>query len=700
MAFRRHIVAVRNTTKDALAEAFAALQKSEIEEANGWCFAMASVWTTGARDILERLTPFEGPAFLVTTEDGCRWWLHLHCAGRERFSTFHEFIQVGVSSDSECGYDDWADIYSGEGEDEPNVIEIGSPPLPAQRLTPLDFEDDFFEPYSDLEDDDEFDDENEDADESPISALLSNYEDCGAPLPDSLVEALNSAEAGEITRTFVNLHGAYIADALDEFHVPHVREEVLRILTGESVTSGELESDVGNLWRFLVHLGLGNKFEEALHELERASEKAPYDPAAEIRRSVSKLPLYPLEDGPAFVAIEKGALLCRIASALDTFADFSFEIGIDANGASWPKERIPSYTRLFPSPDGLALTFDGPNVVYARRARQRIGRLLAELPDGIGLELAASCEKQSYRFRGAIKSGSWCIEEASVPLSAQEVAELVELFERAEACLPQQATDEAEAAAITAAAATDITLYNALPTRDGLSLAARSGEGASALAGLIFRQRFRFRWDVSAIEARMEENYRNWAKIESDMAEQSALPTNGKVVYSGTASRFLEPDYTAASVDEMLREKATSTDALDGAFAAEGFSHLGVLVCEAMGGGFLRCYANDEERTYAVAYFLPFGQCWHDFVSLMDDGTVFTTTSSAMESSIRTLRILIRLSRDTDLAAMHQNHKDGLSRLKEREMSPLAIDASLKGIARTMDDFLVRRLGAEGEDDG
>jgi len=706
MAYRRHILAVRNTTREALAQALANASVSDVIEDSGWCWTMASVWTTSARDLLDALSHVEGPVLLATTEDGSRWWLHLMRKGLERFSTFHEFTMLGEYVGGDDDSSDWEDIYGSldeEDDDDVQVIQLGAPPLPVQRLEPLDFEDDFFEFYSDddEEDDDEDDDayEDDEGDDSPAGALLGYYEDAGVPLPDALVEALVSVPVEERRSQFLTLHSAYIADALLAYGVPHNRAEVLPILTGENVTAAELESDVGNLWRFLVHLGLGNEFETALQELELTAEEVPYDPAAEIRNSVAKLELHPLERGPAFIPIEKGPLLCRIASALDTFADFLFEVGTDATATDWPTERIPAYTKLLPVPGGVALTFDGPNVVFARQARQRVGQLLAELPDGVTLELAASCEKQSYRLRGSISSGSWCIEQASVLLSAEEVTELVDLFENAEACLSQQAIDEAEAEAIMAGATTDVTLYNALPIREGLSLAATSGEGASALAGLIFRRRFRHRWDVRAIQAQMEENYRNWAKIESDMEEQSVLPTNGKVVYAGTASRFLEPDYAAASVDEMLREKVTNTDSLDDAFAGMGFSHLGVLVCERLGGGFLRCYANGAECTYAVAYFLPFGQYWHDFVSLMDDGTVFTTTSSSLETSIRSLRILIRLSRDAGLAAMHGDHQEGLSRLEQRGMSPVAIDASLEGIARTMDDFLVRRIGAEGEDD-
>ncbi len=100
-----------------------------------------------------------------------------------------------------------------------------------------------------------------------------------------------------------------------------------------------------------------------------------------------------------------------------------------------------------------------------------------------------------------------------------------------------------------------------------------------------------------------------------------------------------------------------------------------------------------------MTYFLPFGQSWHDFVSIMEDGTTLTTASSAMEASIRSLRILVRVCPKTDLVDMHNDHLEGIARLATHGMKPGAIDPTLVGIARTMDEFLVRRLGTEEEID-
>ncbi len=48
---------------------------------------------------------------------------------------------------------------------------------------------------------------------------------------------------------------------------------------------------------------------------------------------------------------------------------------------------------------------------------------------------------------------------------------------------------------------------------------------------------------------------------------------------------------------------------------------------------------------------------------------------------------------------MHNDHLEGIARLATHGMKPGAIDPTLVGIARTMDEFLVRRLGTEEEID-
>lgn len=707
MAYRRHIVAARNTDRDAFAQALAAQQVSDIEESGGWCWAMASVWTTGADQLLDVLKGLEGPALLTTTEDGSRWWLHLVRKGLDRFSTFHEFTMIGNRVSEEGGEDDWEDIYGcGDEEDEGDdgqVIELGPPPLPEQRLEPLDFEDPFFEDYADeeLEEDDDEEEEEEDFDYSPDGALLGEYEDMGAPLPVFMVEALDGLPDGEVTERFLALHAEYIADAIETFGIPHERDEVIRILTGVGVSGGEFESDVGNLWRFLTHLGLGAKFADALDELEGEEEESeePYDPAVEILRAVAKLPMHAVGGGPALVPAEEAPLLSRVANCLEDAAEIAMAIHYDMAGATWPPERVPSYAQLTPHEGGSAMTFGGHDTLQFPKARARVGRLLAALPDGAALELAGAGDSVKFRFLGSIRGGMWHVDQASAALEADEIGQLLDLFRNAEARAPQIARDDAEAEAVLEAARKDITLYDSLPERHGLSLVSTTREGAKSLAGLFFRRRYRHRWDVAPIEKRLEDNFRDWKKLGEDMAREAALPVTDRVIHEGTASRFFEPDYDAPSVDDVLRARATDTDKLDGEFGALGYGYLGVLVCERVGGGFLRCYANEKEKAFGVAYFLPFGMTWHEFVSYMDDETVLTTTSFAMESSIRSLRILIRLCAQADVNTLHDNHVEGLNRLRERGMSPTEIDASPEGIAKRMDDFLVRRLGA-GDEDG
>ena len=176
MAVRRHVIAARNTTPEAFAAALAGLNVSEVEEANGWCWAMASVWTTGAHDLVNALETFDGPYFLVTTEDASRWRFHLRKKGLSPFDTVHEFQWIRRESDGSGAKGDWADLVEEDSDVKPQLVEFPSfPPLPTLRLEPLDFEDEFFAPYAD----DGEEEESEWKDPTPLEYIVESYADNG-----------------------------------------------------------------------------------------------------------------------------------------------------------------------------------------------------------------------------------------------------------------------------------------------------------------------------------------------------------------------------------------------------------------------------------------------------------------------------------------------------------------------------------------
>lgn len=702
MAVRRHIIAARNTTPEAFAAALASLKVSEVEVANGWCWAMASVWLTSSHELLLAAEVLEGPLFVVTTEDASRWRFHLRAKGLPPFDTVHEF--QWISRDRYAAaveQDDWRD-FSEEVDalEKPFIVEFPDfPPLPGNRLAPLDFEDEFFEPYTDDENEEE--EEETYQDYLPWESIVAAYDGNGSPLPPDIVDALPSLPNGEVYSRFLALHGAYIADGLDRFGIAHDRTATLHILTGENVTAREMESDVGNLWRFLDHLGLGPKFAEAVAEYERVElpPQEPEDPALRIIKATSKLPLHELEGGPVRVPLREFFLLARLTYYQDNYPDHVVCVRFDS-AVDWPSGKAPSYATCYPVKRGFGvnISLDGVNAPVLPKVRQRMGELCVSLPDGSKLELLAKGQYTRVRLCGRVDGGTWLLESASVPLTADDVGEMLVLFRAAEACSPQVARDDDEAEAILDSAARHIMLCNDPPRRDGLELQTDGRNKTEVLGSLLFRRRFAHRWDFAKISAETAQNYKNWRKFEEELARQNALPATDKVLYEGEMSRFLEADYESRAMDSAMRAQAGAFRETDGAMEELGYTLLGAVVCEKVGGGILRCYASASERTFSTSYLLPFGQVWHDFCTHFSDDVSLTTGNGLTEGSFRSLRILVRHSTGTTLGEIRDEHREGVERLAGHGFIPNEIDASLEGVCRAMDEFLTRRLGLDTEE--
>lgn len=143
---------------------------------------MASVWTTGADDLVNALASLDGPGFLGP--GGRQASLAAAHAARK---ASRPLIRSTSSSGSVTRVataevqSDWGDLdEDDDAEEEFEVVSMalpGFPPLPAKRLPPLEFEDDFFEVYSDdFDDSDEYDDEEgEYGEASPLAYIAACY---------------------------------------------------------------------------------------------------------------------------------------------------------------------------------------------------------------------------------------------------------------------------------------------------------------------------------------------------------------------------------------------------------------------------------------------------------------------------------------------------------------------------------------------
>lgn len=692
MAYRRHIVAVRNSTNQKIAEVAADLPLSEWQEANGWWWAMGSVWSVNAYAILKATDALDGPVLLATTEDGCRWLLYLQKSGMESFATYHEFSGMTPAAESREPDDaQLDDIYGDEPDVKLSMVELGAPsPIPTSSLPPLDFEDEFFMEYEDEIDDDE------DYVGSTLELVQEDYVDRGMPLPATMIDQLRNVNDEEFNTRFSQLHAVYIAEALGRFDIPHDRDRVLEILTGQGVTEAEMESDVGNLWRFLEHIGLGEQFTNALHDFED-SESEHEEPeedhgfVQEVITNVSVLELHSLLDGPAVVSLVETPLLFRITDCMDTSADGVFTFTLPQASQEFSKESLPSYACIAPFSGGHAIGFHNKETLLAPKARARIGGWLATLPENTGIEFLMDGSMIQLRFSGVTRSGNWVIESASVQLHDQDLHDMLALFRQAEARQPQTARSEEEADVVMKAAKRHMMLFDSLPHKNGLQLIPNSRDEANALCALLFHQRFPHRWNFDPIRDAIEEKFVAWSAIEWE----TPLPVTDALVFKGAASRYFEPDYDASCMDVQMKSNASKGRDKDEQFGTLGYELIGDMVCEKVGPCILRCYANESRNSYGVYYIAPYGQTWVDFFIRFTDDTTLTTTNGMNEGSFRELRILARECPGTSITKLHAEHLEGINRLTDRNMVPAAIIPTAKGIADAVDNFLVRRLGAD-----
>jgi hypothetical protein len=693
LAVRRHILATRNSSLEEVAKTVESLPMSEWVDTNGWIWAMGSVWSVNRQSILEAAADLPGPVLLTTTEDACRWYIYLRKAGVEPFSTVHEFSGMERPKEDEGREDDLDELYSEpENSESFQMEEIGEyPPVPKSTLSPLDFEDDFFMEY--VEDEEDEGDEDFYA-ASDVEMIVEEFLELGMPLPDSITSALKRAE--NVIECFQQTHASYIADALERFDIPHERATVMDILTGESVTQAEFESDTGNLWRFLEHLGLGEQFANALKdtiapEPEDEEPEAVYGFVQTVIDEVGDLPLHPIQNGPAIVPLADAPLLFRISNCIDLWADGVFTFQFDGDAPDWPVEELPDYVCDAPYPPGRSIGFYNKDTLLSSKARTRVGGTLSSLPDGTVMELLLKGSMSTARIHGAVQSGNWLIDSASSEMSGKDVYDMMALFERAEAKLPQLAKSPEEAEAILKAAKRHMMLFDSHPQMNNLELTPFNRSTAEALCALFFHRRFDHCWDMKPILETTEEKYVEWTSIQWE----DPIPATDTIIYEGTASRYFEPDYDAVSIDEQMKANIGKCEKTDLQLKQMGYDVLGDLVCEKVGACILRCYTNESEKAYAIYYVAPFGQLWFDFFSRSKDGTTITTTNGMNEGSFRDLRIVVHEHYSASLSQLHADHLEGIKRLRKYNIQTSSVVPTLQGIASTMDDFLLKRLGTE-----
>ncbi len=696
MAHRIHVVALRNTTVDAVRDALAPWGRIEVKTANGWCWFSAPVWHVGADQILDKLQDFDGPLLLVTTEDACRWYLQLRKKGGASYVAVHEFPPCGQDD----GALDWDDLDDFEEEDEGKACEVltlGMPPIPASDLPALAFRDAFFEPY--LDDGEEDIEAGREYDESPLGQLREAYASLGLPLPETIIARLRELPEEEVGEAFRVLHAEDIQQALEHFAIPHDRRTVLDILRGKTVTPVEMDWDIGNLPRFLAALGLGPHFEKMVADAEREARQLAELESEDFARSVVEamrgVVFVSLAGGAVAIPITDAPLLFRAGYYTNVDMEGAFEARLPGRASFTPSERVPNYLSIAEADGKVLIGVSNSDVFLVEASSAKLGGMLGALPGGTELILhMASKTVPCQQFRGFIRDGQWWVESSVPPLPAESLPRAMDVFRAARSKVPLMAASDGEARVILAAAKTDVMLCDAPPTREGLALVA-DRPYQDDLAALFFQHRFGDLWDCSAQVAEDRRRFDVWRQFEKEMAEAEQLPVKDRVILEGRASRFLEADMKAAARDKELAEGIRKLPVVLKALSALGFEHLGDLVCEKVGKCVICAFANPGEPAFAAHYVVPFGVTWEDCFTPFDDGTSLTTATGMLEGSIARLRILQHPCESGSPEELLAAHRTGMDILRKHGIEKVRIQPTLEGFARAMDEYLVKRLAAE-----
>lgn len=241
MATRIHIVGARNCSRKEFENAFRGIGPLRADCANGWLSARFSVWVVEEVAIDDCLRRLPGPGLRITSEDACRWHLRLFKQGETPYLSCHPFGSL-------------------IREDQGRLPEPAHVPSKALRKRWADL----ISPSSHNPSRNKDAWRNPDSDEQRtrngmdgIAAFLFDMRTWfRTPLPRERVEQWLALPYCDAMTAFFEWQAQDITDALIRFGIPMQREAVEATLTGENLSALQFETDLGNMPRFLLDLGL------------------------------------------------------------------------------------------------------------------------------------------------------------------------------------------------------------------------------------------------------------------------------------------------------------------------------------------------------------------------------------------------------------------------------------------------------------
>ncbi len=243
MAVRRHVTAsmadvdrLRSVFTGLLGESFQAVP---VESTGVWNFFVTSVWGVDSSKLFEGLQQLAATGLQCTTEDGSRWYLSLIQPGHEMVQFMHEFHLFR----SEQAPDEQVEPPEEEPVD-PRLAFLEPDPLPKELQRPW----------------------------SQFDRVADDYEQMRLPIAMAFRDSVAGLNYGEAINRFRQYESQRMLNALHHAGIRFDQREFLDALLWRSASARERDSDIGNLPRVLLALGIGGSMQAYVRECEQTDD--------------------------------------------------------------------------------------------------------------------------------------------------------------------------------------------------------------------------------------------------------------------------------------------------------------------------------------------------------------------------------------------------------------------------------------------
>jgi hypothetical protein len=670
----------------------------EIRANGDWSWFTTSVWGVSAGDLNRGLCKLARPALQFTTSDGDRWYLTIHGGPRGQVHFLHEF-----------SYHSYAPDPAEDAERQAQVDHREEPPTVDPRLA---FLEEDRPPVPDRP-------------KAPFDLIADSLNELGAHIPDEFRASIAELPYSAAANQYRIWHAEQVSNALAEAGISHDAAAVRSVLLWERITEAESGGDLGNLPRLLSVLGLGGEWDEWIRQAEAPPpppepeqqapvvEVSPSQPPADlfgpVLAIVEPLGLTPVSGGPINLPLADLTLIRFFVEALSIHDTAGFVLSVRLP-ADFDRTQLSALEdvgngSVEVTVDGLRAGGDNHLWFSKRDLKNQLGkklsRLLYHLPYGSTIDVAfahAAKPALNQRYRGPVVAGEWQISETLPPLTSEALSGALDLARRAaKDPTKYKLRDEAEAHAVAELARRDPNLWDMKIQQMGRTVWCES-DICGHLSKVIFRHRYSGHWDVAAHDREAAEQYEKHLDMQRQMrragaqaARRRAAPHDEAVLYQGKLGLYWRSDFTGLTdLEQETREK------IDASLIGLGFLPVGDVVAKKQRDIVMRTYAAGDGHSYAVLLAKRTMYLGYQFLSRFADGSILITTTNASENSLPELKLYYNAHSGLEVAALHEKHQWAIARFRTHKWTvPIALDATLVGVAKELDRALARKEGVD-----